>query len=161
MKLVRRIGVALAATFAVLALAPTAALAGKPVPAPSAPPRLVVPPTVSTEAVYRVEVRVLHCFDESEPFSDEIEIWRETDGGYFNVRNINDVDGGESHGVWVQFTFSSYTFIDLWERDSGSYEYLGYGYIDGAQADGSIRYAPVVGGDYEYLIEYSVWVESL
>jgi hypothetical protein len=25
----------------------------------------------------------------------------------------------------VQFTFSSYPYIDLWERDSGSYQYLG------------------------------------
>ena len=93
MNLIRKIGVALAVTFAVVAMAPTAAHAGKPAPAPSAPPRLVAPPAFSTQAVYRAEVRVLHCFDESEAFSDEIEIWRESDGGYFNVRNIDDVDG--------------------------------------------------------------------
>jgi len=160
MNLIRRIGVAFAVTFAVLAMAPTAALAGKPMPAPSAPDRPVPPPPVSTQAVYGVEVRVLYCFDESEAFSDEIEIWRETDYGYYHVKNINDVDGNEAHGVWVQFTFGTYSYIDLRERDGGRLDLLGWGYVDGGQADGSIRYAPVVGGGYEYLIEYRVWVVS-
>jgi hypothetical protein len=144
-------------------MAPAAALAAKPDPAPSvpsAPPRAVTPPAFSTTAVYGVEVRVLYCYDESEAFSDEIEIYRETDFVYYHVKTINDVDGNEAHGVWVNFNFSNYSYIDVYERDGGSLQLLGWAYMDGGYADGSIRYTPMVGSGYEYLLEYRVFLVS-